>query len=101
MTVLSNLLAITYCDGCHSGKVAHRSALADAAFGPRREMLIEETDYNIRFRWSARLNLDEEVWDATDEISAELFFYPVGDHGKLFMIGFPTFPQSSLVILSA
>jgi hypothetical protein len=28
-------------------------------------LLIEETDYNLLFRWFLRLNSDYDVWDAT------------------------------------
>jgi transposase len=43
-----------------------RAQLLQMLYSVRSErLLMEELDYNILFRWSVGLNLDDEVWDAT------------------------------------
>jgi transposase len=43
-----------------------RAQLLQMLYSVRSErLLMEEIDYSILFRWFIRLNLDEQVWDAT------------------------------------
>src|ERR1043166_5019621 len=43
-----------------------RAQLLEMLYSIRsEELLMEEMDYNLLFRWFVGLNADEEVWDAT------------------------------------
>ena len=48
-----------------AGEAVAGAVVADALFGARERLLMEEIDYSILFRWFVGLNLDEKVWDAT------------------------------------